>query len=117
MNNKKTYLSAYWVGGRIKYINAENIIAALKFATTVLNYLSLKEITIDIIDTHSLRSGGSNAISFTGYSDIDIQKMGKWRGETFKEYIREELIFFAEVMLTAMKQEFKCFFITGGAYS
>ena len=43
--------------------------------------------------------------------------MGRWRGETFKEYIREELHCFAEGMLTAMKQDFKCFKIAGGALS
>ena len=45
------------------------------------------------------------------------KKMGRWRGETFKEYIREELHCFLEVMLTAMKQDFKIFNIAGEAYS
>ena len=43
--------------------------------------------------------------------------MGRWRSETFKEYIREELHCFAEGMLTAMNQDFKFFNISGGAYS
>ena len=43
--------------------------------------------------------------------------MGRWRGETFKEYIREELHCFVEGMLTAMKQYFKFVNISGGAYS
>ena len=43
--------------------------------------------------------------------------MGKWRGETFKEYIREELHCFAEGILTAMKQDFKSVNIVGGEYS
>ena len=72
VSNKKTYLSAYWVGGRRKYINAENMSAALKFARTVLNYPSLKGIPIDRVDTHSLRSGGANALSLAVYSDRDI---------------------------------------------
>ena len=42
--------------------------------------------------------------------------MGRWRGENFKEYTREEF-FFAEGMLNAMKQDFKFFNIAGGAYS
>ena len=54
---------------------------------------------------------------FAGYSDKYIQKMGRRRRETFKEYIREELHFFAEGMSTAMKQDFKFINITGGAYS
>ena len=59
--------------------------AALKSATTASNYPYLKGIPIDRVDTHSLRSGGENALSLAGYSDRDIQKMGRWRGETFKE--------------------------------
>ena len=43
--------------------------------------------------------------------------MGRWRGETFKEYIREELHCFAEGMLAAMKQDFKIFNIPVRAYS
>ena len=84
MNNKKTYLSAYWVGGRIKNLNAENMSAALKFATTALNYPSLKGITIDRVDTHSLRSMGANALYLVGYSDRDIQKWGDGEEELLR---------------------------------
>ena len=96
VNNKKTYLSAYWVGGRRKYLNAENMSAALKNSTTELNYPSLKGIPIERVDNHSLIYGGANALSLTGYSDRD--KMERRRGETFKEYTREELHCFAEGM-------------------
>ena len=81
-------MSAYWVGGRQKYLTSENMSAALKFAATALNYMSLKWIPIDRVDTHFLISGGANALSLAGYSDRDIQKMGRFIGETFKEYIR-----------------------------
>ena len=91
--------------------------AALKFENTALNYPYLKRITIDRVDTHSLRSGGENAPSLARYSDRDIQKTGRWRGGTFKKYIREELHCFAEGMSTAMKQDFNFFKIAGGAYS
>ena len=113
---KKTYLSEYWVEGKRKYLNVENMSAALKFATTALNDPSLKGIPIDRVDTYSLRSGGANAQSLAGYNNRDIQKMWRRRCETFKEYIREELHFFAEGMSTAMKQDFKIFSITGGVY-
>ena len=43
--------------------------------------------------------------------------MGIWRGENFKEYIREELHCFPEGKSTAMKQYLKFFNIAGGAYS
>ena len=105
MKNKKTYLSAYWMEGKRKYLNADNMSAALKFATTALNYPYLKVIPLDRVDNHSLRSGGVNALLLAGYSDRDKQKMGRWRGETFKDYIREDLHCFLEVMSTAMKQD------------
>ncbi len=53
---------------------------------------------MDRIDTHLLRSGGANALSLAGYLDTQIQKMGRWQGATFKEYIREELAGFLEGM-------------------
>ena len=74
VSNKNIYLSAYWFGGRRKNLNAENIREALKFATTALNYPPLKGIPIDRVDTHSLRSGESNAMSLAGYSDRYIKK-------------------------------------------
>ncbi len=62
-----------------KYIRA-----ALKLAAFALRYPS-RGIPIDRVDTHSLRSGGANALALNGYSDREIQKMGRWRSATFKE--------------------------------
>ena len=42
--------------------------------------------------------------------------MERWRGETFKEYIKEELHCFAEGISTAMKKDFKFVNIAGEAY-
>ena len=64
-----------------------------------------------------MRSGGANALSLAGYSDRDIKKMRRWRGGNFKEYIREELHYFAGGISTAMKQDFKFVNIAEGAYS
>ena len=43
--------------------------------------------------------------------------MGILRGETFKEYTREELHCFSEGLSTAMKQDFKIFNISGRSHS
>ena len=48
--------------GKRKYLNADNMSAALKFLTTALNYPYLNGIPIDRVDTHSFRSGGANAL-------------------------------------------------------
>ena len=66
--------------GKIKELNADNMSAALKFSTTALNYPYLKGIPIYRVNTHSLRYGGANALLLAGYSDRDIQKIGRWTG-------------------------------------
>jgi hypothetical protein len=73
----KTFLLAYYDDcGKRSSITNEDISRLLKAATTVLEYPTAKGIPINQIDTHSLRSGGANALSLTGYSDTQIQKMG-----------------------------------------
>jgi hypothetical protein len=85
-------------------------------AVAALNYPSLKGIPIDRIDMHSLRSGGANALALSGYSNMQIQKMGRWKGATFKEYVREELACFSTGMSTAMKAIFGSVNVTRSAF-
>ena len=42
--------------------------------------------------------------------------MGRWRGATFKEYIREELACYAAGMSTDMRQRFNFVNIAGNAF-
>jgi hypothetical protein len=72
----KTILSAYYHNGKRCDVTSDHISKALKEAATALEYPILKGIPIDRINTHSLRSGGANALSLAGYSDTQIQKMG-----------------------------------------
>ena len=55
-------------------------------------------------------------MSLAGYSDTQIQKMGRWRGVTIKEYIREELACFSAGMSTDMKQTFRFVNVAGNAF-
>ena len=50
--------------------------------------------------------GGANALALAGFSDTQIQKMGRWRGATFKEYIREELSCYSQGMTRSMRRKF-----------
>jgi len=100
---KTTTLSSYWSDGTRADVTAEHISRALKLAAMELQYPTNKGIPVSRINTHSLRSGGANALSLSGYSDTQIQKMGRWRGATFKEYIREELECYALNMSPDMK--------------
>jgi len=112
----KEYLSAYWTKGKRCDATADDISRHLKLAVGILNYPTRKGIPIDRVDTHSLRGGGTNALALSGYSDTQIQKMGRWRGATFKEYIREELANYSDGMSTAMSTKFNFMNIAGIAY-
>ena len=93
-----------------------DISKGLKMAATLLEYPETRGIPIELIDTHSLRCGGANALALSGFSDTQIQKMGRWRGATFKEYIREQLACYSEGMTTKMKRNFKFVNVHGNAY-
>ena len=41
--------------------------------------------------------------------------MGRWRGATFKEYVREKLASFSEGMSTKMKQKFHFVNVAGNS--
>ncbi len=47
-------------------VTAENISRALKSAAVELQYCANKRIPISRINTHSLRSGGANALALAG---------------------------------------------------
>ncbi len=113
----KTLLSTFWDKKIETDVTAEHISRALKSAATELHYPTNKGIPITRINTHSLRSGGANALALAGYSDTQIQKMGRWRGATFKEYIREELACYARNMSRDMKRKFNFVNIAGNAFT
>ena len=93
--------------GKTCDVTGEDISKGLKMAATLLEYPETRGIPIELIDTHSLQCGGANALALSGFSDTQIQKMGRWRGATFKEYIREQLACYSEGMTTKMKRNFK----------
>jgi hypothetical protein len=94
-------------------VTADDISTALKRATTTLQYSLYRGIPIEQIDTHSLHIGGACALTLNGFSEMHIQNMGRWRGDTFKEYVHEELHCFSDGMAKAMKQCFKFVNVTG----
>ena len=65
-------------------VTSGQVSSALTLAAGALEYPTIKGIPIERVNTHSLRSGGANALALAGYSDTQIQKMGRWRGATFK---------------------------------
>ena len=108
------FLSAFFEDeGRTGDVTDTDIRKELKIAAVALNYES-RGIPVTRIDTHSLRAGGANALHLSGYADREIQKMGRWTSETFKEYIQEQLSSFTEGMSTKMRQRFNFVNVEGG---
>jgi hypothetical protein len=83
----KTLLSLFFHSNKHYDVCGKDISRGLKMAAMLLQYPATQGIPIDRIDTYSLQSGGANALALLGYSDTQIQKMGCWKGATFKEYI------------------------------
>ena len=116
-SSKKTIISAYYLGGKRFDVTSDHISAVLKLGAHSLEYPLVKGIPIDHINTHSLQSGGTNALALAGYSDTQIQKMGRWRGATFKEYTCNEFACFSTGMSRDMKTKFGFFNVSGNAFS
>ena len=111
-----TLLSAFFVEGKRDDVRDKDIRAGLKMAAAALDYPATRNIPVERVDTHSLRSGGANALALSGYSDTNIQKMGRWRGATFKEYISTELHRAASGMSRDMLRKFNFVNIASGAF-
>ena len=88
-SNRKKYLSEYWVDGKHKDVTADNMITALKFESTTLDYTFLKGTPVNRAENHLLKYGGANALLLAEYRNRDMQKIGLCIGETLKEYIWE----------------------------
>lgn len=110
------FLSNFCANGSQFNVTNNDMRKSIRLAAELLHYPSLKGIPIDRIDTHSLRSGGANTLSLSGYTDQEIQKMGQWRSAMFKEYIQEELSCFSNGISTKMKTKFNFVDISGGVF-
>ena len=66
---KTTIISSYFNEGQRYSVTSNHISFALKPAAGTLKYPTIKGIPIERVNTHSLRSGGANALALAGYSD------------------------------------------------
>ena len=115
---ENTLLSAYFDSNGVRGdLRDRDVRAALKLAAGVLDYPVARGIPIERIDTHSLRIGGANALSLAGYKKHEIQKMGRWRGETFLEYISDSLAEFSKGMSEKMAKCFGYVCLEGGVFT
>jgi hypothetical protein len=114
--NRKAFLSAFFTEGTCYNVCSKDVSKALKMAAAIQQYPITRGIPTKRIDTHSLWSGGTNALALSGYLDTQIQKMGWWKGATFKKYIQEKLACYLAGMTKNMKQNFKFVNVLGNAY-
>jgi hypothetical protein len=115
--SKKTVISAYFHDGKRFDVTSDHISLALKLAARALEYPTIKGIPIKRINTHSLCSGGANALALAGYSNTQIQKMGWWRSATFKEYVQNKLACFSSGMSQDMKTKLGFVNVSSNAFS
>ena len=116
-NDMDTPLYTFYENGSQGHITDKDIRAAVKKAATALDYQNTRGIPLSHINTHSLRIGGACALALAGYSDTQIMKMGRWRGATFQEYIRENLSNYSEGKSTKMKEVHGFVQIDAGAFT
>ncbi len=110
-------MCTYFDQGGCHDVSNQDISLGFKAAATALCNPTIKGTPIARVDTHSICSGGANALSLLGYVDRQIKKMGRWRGATFLEYISDEIATFSKGMSWDMSQQFGFTNIVGGAYT
>lgn len=71
-------------------VTQKDMLAAIR---QVVKDLKLHRQGIDatIIGNHSLRSGGAMALKLAGYSDSEIQKLGRWKSATWLMYMHNQI--------------------------
>ena len=76
-NNWETFLSAVFTEEGRCDVTDKHVTEALKVATGSLQYMEMRGIPLERINTDSLRVGGANTLPLSGYNEIQIQKMGR----------------------------------------
>lgn len=104
-------------GGTPADVTDQDIREAIKSTAIACDYPGTRGTPIELINTHSLRIGGACALALAGFTDTQIMKMGRWRGQTFQEYIRENLSNYSEGMSKAMKKKHFFVNIDSGTYT
>ena len=113
----KSFLLAYYddKGQRGDITNEDVRKQALKVVATVLEYPTAKGIPIDRIDTHSLRSGGANALSLSGFLDTQIQNKGTVARRYVQRIHPRRAVCVG--MSKSMKKKFNVINIAGNAFN
>jgi hypothetical protein len=92
------------------HITASQINTMLKAAAGDIGLYSDFGYDPSDISSHSLRAGGAMAMFLNGVSTTTIQKMGRWKSNTFLMYIHEQISAFATGVSVKMSTHipFRC---------
>ena len=89
--NANTYLYNYYkVPNHSKYVDQQQINTAIKDAADKIGLHKLGYDRSDV-SSHSLRAGGAMAMHLNGVPTNTIQKIGRWRSQTFLMYIHKQI--------------------------
>lgn len=91
-------------------ISATDINTALKQAAADIGLYSDCGYEPSDVSSHSLRAGGAMAMFLNGVDTATIQKMGRWKSNTFLMYIHEQISAFATGVSVKMANHipFRC---------
>ncbi|KAL7465655.1 hypothetical protein ACHAXS_005968 [Conticribra weissflogii] len=115
--NPGSFLSTYFDKGVCYNVSNWDTSLGLKTTVAALHYPANKGTPITQVNTHSLCSGGANALFHSSYADRKIKKMGHWKGTTFLKSIIDEIASFSKGISCDMQQHFGFTNIAGGASS
>jgi len=87
-----------------RMVTAQQINTTLKAAAKDIGLYGYGYTPSDV-SSHSLRAGGAMAMHLNGIAPLTIQKMGRWRSQTFTMYIHEQISAFAAGLSVKMSNE------------
>lgn len=73
-----------------RQVTADHINKAIKQAAGTIGLFNLGYTASDV-SSHSLRAGGAMAMHLNGIPPLTIRKLGRWRSDTFLNYIHEQI--------------------------
>ena len=88
---------------RPRHVTANHINQVLKTAAEAIG-LHHHGYQPSDVSSHSLRAGGAMALHLNGCDPTTIQKMGRWKSQTFLTYIHEQISAFSSGLSTKMSQ-------------
>jgi hypothetical protein len=77
--------------GRLQEIRAAAIVPVVRFAPIAARATPPQGYDPSSIGSHSVRASGAMALKLNGVDDTLIQKLGRWRTDTFRRYISPQL--------------------------